>query len=162
MKISKHISYKEATKSNTAIKYGINNKPSEWQLKNMQLVANKCFEPLREWYGSAIAVSSFLRSKKLNEHKDIQGSKTSQHLQGLYSGKEEGAIDIDADVYNNGLTNAEIYFWIKENLTYDQLIWEFGDDIEPDWIHVSYRKGANRQMNLRAEFIDGKRKYTII
>ena len=158
--ISKHISYKEATKSQTATRKGISNKPTEWQLKNMQLVANECFEPLREWYGSAIGVSSFLRGKKLNDA--IGGSKNSQHLQGLYSGNEEGAIDIDADIYNNGITNMDIFLWLQENVIYDQLIYEFGDDIEPNWVHVSYRKGANRQMNLRAERVDGKTKYTII
>lgn len=160
MKISKHISFNEATKSQTATRHGINNEPTEWQLKNMILVATKCFEPLREWNNEPIGISSFLRSKKLNEL--IGGSTNSQHLQGLYSGKEEGAIDIDADIFNNGITNAEIYFWLKNNIEYDQLIWEFGTDNNPNWVHISYRKGANRNMNLRAERINGKVKYTII
>ena len=160
MNISKHISYTEATKSQTAARKGIKNTPTDWQLKNMKLVAENCFEPLREWYGSAIGISSFLRSKNLNEA--IGGSTNSQHLQGLYSGNEEGAIDIDADIFNNGITNAEIFVWLKDNVAYDQLIWEFGDDYEPNWVHISYRKGANRNMDLRAERVNGKTKYTII
>jgi len=161
MKISNHISYKEATKSQTATRHGIDNTPSDWQLKNMQLVSVNCFEPLREWYGDTIGISSFLRGKKLNDL--IGGSKNSQHLQGLYSGNEEGAIDIDADIFNNGLTNAEIFNWLKDNVAYDQLIAEYPDDIgEPKWVHVSYRKGANRNMNMIADRVDGKTKYTII
>lgn len=161
MKISKHISFNEATKSQTATRHGINNEPTEWQLKNMILVATKCFEPLREWNNEPIGISSFLRSKKLNEL--IGGSTNSQHLQGLYSGKEEGAIDIDADIFNNGITNAEIFEWLKANVEHDQLILEYPNQYgEPKWVHISYRKGANRNMCLRADRVDGKTKYTII
>ena len=146
--ISKNISYKEATKSSTASRRGIDNTPTEFQLKNMKMVANEIFQPLREYHGKPIRVTSFLRSLELN--KVIGGSKTSQHLQGGINGKEEGAIDIDADVYDNGITNSEIYYWIEENLEFDQLIWEYGDENEPDWVHVSFRKGANRKQTLKA------------
>ena len=155
--ISKHISYKEAVRSSTAKRRGIDNTPSTFQLNNMALVAEECFEPLREWYGKAIGVSSFLRSKELNEA--IGGSKKSQHMCGAYSLKEEGAIDIDADMFSNGITNAEIFNWLKDNVAFDQLIWEFGDESEPDWVHVSHRKGSNRGQVLVAYRIDGKTKY---
>jgi hypothetical protein len=158
--ISKHISYLEATKSQTAVRRGIDNTPSDFQLANMKLVAENCFEPLREAKGKVIGVSSFLRSEALN--KAIGGSKTSQHMQGAYSGIEEGAIDIDADIYNNGLTNKEIFEWLESNVEFDQLIWEFGTDQEPAWVHVSYRKGANRNMKLKASRVNGKTKYTVI
>ena len=158
--ISKNISYGEATKSQTATRLGLDNNPTEQELRNMQLVADKCFQPLREWYGKAIAITSFFRSAKVNAK--IGGSQTSQHCAGGVSGIEEAAIDIDADVFDNGITNKEIFNWLKENVEYDQLIWEYGTSNNPNWVHVSYRKGANRKMNLKVERINGKSKYTVI
>jgi hypothetical protein len=158
-RISKHISNKEAFKSGNASRAGIKNEPTPFQLQNMKMVANKCFEPLREWHNDPIYVSSFLRSKALNEITP-GASKTSQHLQGEYTKKEEGALDIDCDVYDNGLTNAEAFYWLRENVEFDQLIWEFGDDENPAWVHISYRKGANRGQVLQAYVNEkGKRKY---
>lgn len=149
-KISFHISYKEATRSGTAKRFDIDNSPTEFQLMNMKMVAETCFEPLRFHHGKPIFVSSFMRSKELNEHPAIKGSKTSQHMQGLYSKEEEGAIDLDADVYDNGITNKEIFHWLKENIEFDQLIWEFGDNKNPAWVHASFRKGGNRKQLLIA------------
>ena len=123
----------------------------------MKLVAEACFEPLRKFHGKPIGISSFLRSKELNEK--IGGSTKSQHMQGLYSGKKEGAIDIDADIYNNGITNAEIFYYLEDNVLFDQLIWEYGDDTEPNWVHVSYREGENRKQVLRAVRENGRTKY---
>ena len=161
--ISKHISYKEATRSSTAKRYNIENRPSDFQLENMKMVAAHCFEPLREHHGKALFVSSFLRSKALNEHPAIGGSKTSQHLQGLYSKLEEGAIDIDADVYNNGMDNSDIFHWLKDNVVFDQLIYEYPNKQgENSWTHVSYRKGANRGMMLIAyKNSEGRTKYDL-
>jgi hypothetical protein len=159
-KISKHITFAEATKSQTAIRHGIDNYPSEFQLKNMKMVAEKCFEPLREHHGKPIGISSFLRSSALNSK--IGGSKTSQHLCGAFSGIEEGAIDIDADIFNNGITNAEVFHFLKNNVEFDQLIWEFGDENNPSWVHVSFRKGANRKMLLMAYKTNSGTKYEII
>lgn len=158
-KISDHISWNEATKSQTATRRGIDNFPNEIQLSNMRLVANKCFEPLRNWHGKAIGISSFFRSPELNTA--IGGSKTSQHCAGSED-KKEAAIDIDADMYNNGITNADIFYWLDKNVEYDQLIWEFGTDENPAWVHVSYRDGANRKMKLVAKKIDGKTNYIAI
>lgn len=138
--ISKNITYKEATKSRTAVKYGYLNKPNSIQLAAMKLVANKVFQPVREYLGVAIAVTSFFRSLKVN--KKVGGSKTSSHVKGE-------AIDLDADVYGKA-TNAEIFYFILENLEFDQLIWEFGDSDEPAWVHVSYRKDNNRKQALIA------------
>ena len=155
--ISPHISYTEATKSNTATRNGIDNNPDECQLENMTLVAEQCFEPLRNHHGKAIGISSFFRSVELNTA--IGGSKTSQHCAGIVSGVEEAAIDIDADMYNTGITNAEIYYWLRDNVVFDQLIWEFGNDTEPNWVHVSCKKWDNRHQLLKAVKIDGKTKY---
>ena len=86
-------------------------------------------------------MSSGYRSRALNDA--IGGSKTSQHISGM-------ALDLDADVFG-GKTNAEVFAFIKENLVFDQLIWEFGDDDNPDWIHVSFHRwGDNRGRCMRA------------
>jgi len=148
-KISKHISYKEATRSATALRLGIENIPNEYQLQNMEMVAKKVFEPLREAVDAPIKINSFFRCEELN--KAIGGSSKSQHCQGR-------AIDID-DIYGH-VSNAFMYYYIKDNLDFDQLIWEFGTDDSPDWVHVSYvDEDSNRKRCLKAVREDGKTKY---
>lgn len=151
-KISKHISAREATESYTAKRKGIENIPNEYQLTNMVGVAENVFEPLRKWVGGPIKINSFFRSVDLN--KAIGGSSKSQHCQGR-------AIDID-DVYGYK-TNAEMYKYIKNNLDFDQLIWEFGTDNNPDWLHVSYVSAdENRRRCLKAEKQKERTVYSII
>ncbi len=137
-KISDHITYKEGTHSNTATRRKMKNEPDAIQLKRMKLLAEKVFEPLRKEFGEPIRVNSFFRSVKLN--KAIGGSRTSQHCRGE-------AIDMDA---TNGITNKQLFDYIKDNLCFDQLIWEFGTDKNPDWIHVSYKERGNRCKISRA------------
>lgn len=152
MRISKHISYREATRSATAARLGIDNTPGEYELQNMQLLAEKVFEPLREYFGVPILVSSFYRSDELNEK--IYGSPRSQH-------KEGRAMDLD-DVLG-GVTNAQIFSYIRDNLDFDNLIWELGDDDNPDWVHVSYvSEDQNRKQVLRATRRKGKTIYEYI
>ena len=152
MKISKHITYPEAIHSNTAKRKGIDNTPNDEQLENMELIAEKVFEPLREWVGGPIKINSFFRSPELNTA--IGGSSKSQHCKGQ-------AIDID-DTFGKA-TNAEMYEWIKENLDFDQMIWEFGDDNNPNWVHVSYVSDvSNRNRCLKAYKEGGKTKYMVI
>ncbi len=149
MKISKHISYKEATRSVTALRLGIDNTPNEYQLQNMELIAKNVFEPLRKAVGGPIKINSFMRVEKLNQA--IGGSSRSQHCQGR-------AMDLD-DTYGHW-TNAEMYYYIKNNLDFDQIIWEFGTDENPDWIHVSYVDAdSNRKRCLKAIKENGKTKY---
>jgi zinc D-Ala-D-Ala carboxypeptidase len=150
--ISKHISYREGTYSVTATRLGVDNTPDDEQLTNMELVAEKVFEPLREWVGGPIKINSFFRGSELN--RAIGGARKSQHMKGQ-------AMDID-DNYGNA-TNAEMYHWIKENLDFDQLIWEFGDDDNPNWLHVSYvSKEDNRNRCLKAYKEQGRSKYMVI
>jgi hypothetical protein len=125
-KISKHISYTEATRSATAKKLKIDNTPTDEHLKNMELVAETVFEPLREFAGHPIGVNSFYRSPDLNVA--IKGSSRSSHKIGA-------AIDLNS---LGKKSNKELFDFIMENLTFDQLIWEFGNDYNPKWIHVSY------------------------
>jgi len=138
-RISKHISYKEAVGSNYAKQYGIKNKPNEEQVENMQLLAEKVFEPLREWVGCPIRVNSMFRSQELNSA--IKGSSTSSHMKGE-------AMDITSMACGKEdcKSNLEMFHWIKDNLEFDQLIWEFGK--EPKWLHVSYNKDKNRKQVL--------------
>ena len=138
--ISKHISNNEGVYSRTATRLGIENKPDEKQLQNMVTVAEEIFEPLRMWVGGPIKINSFFRSPELN--KAIGGSGKSQHCHGQ-------AIDLD-DTFGKA-TNAEMYNFIKKNLDFDQIIWEFGDDDNPDWVHVSYvSPDQNRKRCLKA------------
>ena len=147
-KISEHISYKEATHSNTATRRGINNDPNFVELKAMEQLASKIFEPVRTHFNKPIRINSFFRSKALN--KRIGGSTTSQHCKGE-------AFDLDG---LNGLTNSEIFFYVKNNLHFDQMIWEFGTDEEPDWVHISFKyDGLNRNQILKAVKVKGRTKY---
>ncbi len=149
VRISKHITYKEATRSATALRLGIENTPNQYELQNMEMVAKHVFEPLREAVDAPIKINSFFRCEELN--KAIGGSTKSQHCQGR-------AIDID-DVYGS-VSNAFMYYYIKDNLDFDQLIWEFGTDHNPDWVHVSYIDGdSNRKRCLKAIRENGKTKY---
>tara|TARA_Y100001937_G_C7097714_1_gene320941 strand:+ start:499 stop:969 length:471 start_codon:yes stop_codon:yes gene_type:complete len=141
MKLSKNLSLAEVTKSNTASRLGINNKPDDWVKKNLKEIAINVFQPLRDSFGCPIYVSSGYRSADLNTA--IGGSVRSQHVEGR-------ALDLDGDVFGR-CTNAQIFNWIKKNLEFDQLIWEFGDEDNPDWVHVSYVHGGdNRKRCLRA------------
>ena len=133
-RISKHISYKEAVGSNYAKQKGIKNKPNEEQVENMKLLAEEVFEPLREWVDAPIKVNSMFRSLELNTA--LKGSKTSSHMNGE-------AMDITS---MGGKSNLEMFHYIKDNLDFDQLIWEFGK--EPKWLHVSYNKDNNRKQVL--------------
>ena len=138
-RISKHISYKEAVGSNYAKQYGIKNKPNEEQVENMKLLAEKVFEPLREWVGCPIRVNSMFRSQELNTA--IKGSQTSSHMKGE-------AMDITSMACGkeNCKSNLEMFHYIRTELDFDQLIWEYGS--EPKWLHVSYNKDNNRKQVL--------------
>jgi len=154
MKLSKNLSLAEVTKSTTAKRLGIDNTPDEWGIENLRQVAINVFQPLRDAFKCPIYVSSGYRSAELNTA--IGGSRRSQHMEGR-------ALDLDADVFG-GCTNSQIFNWIKENVEFDQLIWEFGDDDNPDWVHVSYvYDGLNRKRCLKACRDDnGKTYYEVI
>jgi zinc D-Ala-D-Ala carboxypeptidase len=138
-KISNHISYKEATNSPTAIRRGISNTPNSAELANMKLLAEKIFEPLRTHFNEPIRINSFFRCTALNSA--VGGSGTSQHRTGE-------AIDMDA---TGTTTNKMLFDYIKDNLEFDQLIWEYGTSEEPDWVHVSFTDSReNRKQILKA------------
>lgn len=151
-KLSRHITMYEATKSWAAIKNGIDNIPNEAELFNMKILAENVFEPLRLGLGNfPINISIFYRCEKLN--KEVGGAAGSQHM-----AKKGAAMDIDVDT-SSYLYNYQIFEYIKNNLNFDQLIWEHGDKLNPDWVHVSYNKNNNRKQILTAYKDNGKTKY---
>ena len=147
--ISAHITLEEATYSRTAEKRGIDNQPNDGQFVRMALLAENIFEPLRAAITKAsgkdtpIHITSFFRSDKLN--KAIGGASNSQHKANYGS-----AIDLDIDGRYSNIINATLFYYIKDNLHFDQLIWEKGNMINPSWVHVSYvGEGKNRKEVLR-------------
>ena len=146
--ISEHITYKEATKSHGAIRVGVDNTPSETELKAMEAVAENCFEPMRKHFTEIrgfdipIKIESFLRKHTPN----------SQHFRGE-------AIDGDDD-YGN-VTNAEMFDWLAKNTPFDQLIWEFGNASQPGWIHVSHttRRENRGRITVAYKTASGKTTY---
>lgn len=146
MNLTEHFSMKELTNSQTAIKNGISNIPKDPQVvANLTTLCEKVLEPLREGMGCPIKISSGYRSPELN--KLIGGVSASQHNVGQ-------AVDIDLDD-----KNAELFSYIVNNLDFDQIIWEFGDDKNPDWVHVSYKTAGNRKQLLKAVRVNGKTSY---
>jgi hypothetical protein len=151
MKISEHLDLSELIRSESAKRNGISNMPTEAHIANLKLLAEKIFEPIRNNFRCPIHVSSGYRSKELNAN--IGGATTSQHSSGE-------AIDLDMDGTPNGVTNKMIFDYIYKNLDFDQLIWEFGTNENPDWVHVSYEStGKQRKQVLKAYKENGKTKY---
>lgn len=128
----KYFTIEELTRTSTGIKNNID--PDS--LYNIILLVKKVLDPAREAYGAPIRVNSGYRSPEVNSHKDVRGSKTSQHLTGE-------AADITCS------DNMKL-FKILIDMEFDQLIYEHGDDKQPSWIHVSYREGNNRRHVLRS------------
>lgn len=137
LQLSLNLSLAEMVNSDSAKRLGISNQPTEEHIENMKSLAKNIFQPIREHFGIPIHISSGYRSFALN--KAIGGAQTSQHSKGQ-------AMDIDMD--NTALTNAQIFHFVKDNLEFDQLIWEFGTSISPDWVHVSFNPHANQRHNI--------------
>jgi hypothetical protein len=150
MLISAHISLSEATYSRTAESAGIKNLPNLEELKNMRMLAMRVFEPLREHFNAPIRVNSFFRSLELN--RKVGGSGTSQHCRGQ-------AMDISS--MKPSYSNADLFNYIRDHLVFDQLIWEFGNDENPDWVHVSFAD-QNRRQILKSVNQGGKTVYITI
>jgi len=152
MNLSPHLTLLEVTNSSTAKRLGIDNTPTPEHLNNLKLLAEKIFEPIRNHFKKPIRVSSGYRSKTLNAA--VPGaSSTSQHSSGE-------ALDLDQDGMSTGVTNKMIFDYIKDNLEFDQLIWEFGNNQNPDWVHVSYEStGKQRKQILKASRVNGRTVY---
>jgi len=140
MKLSKNLSLDEVIKSNTAIRRGIDNTPTEEHIKNLKYIAEKIFQPIREHFGVPIYISSGYRSQALNEA--IGGSSRSFHSHGM-------ALDLDQDGKNKGVSNADVFYYIKNNLPFTELIWEFGNETNPNWVHVAIAPGRENEKNIK-------------
>jgi len=137
MYLSEHLTLAELIRSESAKRNGISNMPTAEHIANLKLLAENIFEPIRANFRCPILISSGYRSKELNAK--IGGATTSQHSFGQ-------AIDIDMDGTNYGVDNQEIFYFIKDKLPFDQLIWEFGNDKNPDWVHCSYSDRHRREV----------------
>lgn len=148
MKLSKNLSLAEVTKSNTAARLGIDNQPKGIYVDNLKVLAENVFQPIRDNFKKPIFVSSGFRSHSLN--KAIGGA--GYYESGRYIPKSQHcygqAIDIDQDAVGKP-SNADVFWYIYDQLDFDQLIWERGDDENPAWVHVSYVEGKNRKQVLR-------------
>lgn len=147
MKLSENLELAEVLRSESAKRNGIANVPTKEHIENLKALAVNIFQPIRNHFKVPIRISSGYRSKELN--KRIGGSQTSQHSKGQ-------AIDIDQD--GTSITNKQVFDFILNNLDFDQLIWEFGTNDNPDWVHVSYSNN-NRKQVLRAYKLHNKTVY---
>ena len=149
MQLSENLTLAEVIRSETAKRNGISNKPNPRHLENLKIIAVNIFQPIRNFFQRAVHLSSGYRSEELNAF--IKGSASSQHCTGE-------ALDIDMD--GTEVTNREVFDYIKDNLEFDQLIWEFGTNDNPDWVHVSYKaSGKQRKQILKAIKVKGKTVY---
>lgn len=146
--ISTHITYEEATHSATGSLKGLDNTPPAKVLANMQATAEKVFEPLRAHFDKPIHIISFYRSPAVN--RAVGGAATSQHMTGE-------AMDLQ---HTEGFTNADMFYYIRNHMDFDQLIWEFGTDDEPSWVHVSWSRHRRRKSVLKAKKVNGRTVYT--
>ena len=149
MKLSENLSLSEVIRSESAKRNGISNTPTPEHIENLKALAENIFQPIRDHFKKPIRISSGYRSKELNAK--VGGSATSQHSKGQ-------AIDLDND--GTDITNRQIFDFVKDNLPFDQLIYEFGDDDNPNWVHISYnRNGQQRGQVLKAYKLNGQTKY---
>ena len=152
MKLSEHLTLEEVIKSATATRLGISNIPSEEHLDNLKKLAIFVFEKIRSKFNTPIYIISGYRSKELNDA--VGGATKSDHMNGM-------AIDIDMDGKGT-ITNKQIFDYVRNNLEFSKLIWEFGDDKNPDWVHISYDENNLKNTVLKAVKVNGKTKYIII
>ena len=151
MQLSKHLSLAEVIRSESAKRLGLSNMPTPQHTENFKKLAENVFEHIRNHFNIPIHISSGYRSQALNAA--IGGSLSSQHCKGE-------AIDVDMD--GTAITNKQVFDYIKDNLSFDQLIWEFGNAGNPDWVHVSYSaSGKQRKEVLKASKSGSKTVYSI-
>jgi len=143
MNLSKHVTIAEFEASGTATNHSISNKMNAFEIERAKLLCEKVFEPLRAYLNEPIRINSGFRNVAVN--KACGGAKNSQHCLA-----EAMDLHIGAKGFN----------YIKDNLVFDQLIWEFGNNDNPAWVHVSYSKTRNRKQVLKASKKNGKTIYT--
>jgi len=136
--------------SKTALRRNIDNTPTDEHIENLKYLAENVFQPIRDHFGVPIYISSGYRSPELN--KAIGGSPRSFHSHGM-------ALDLDQDHRNTGISNYDVFHYIKDNLPFTELIWEFGLST-PNWVHVAIARGRENEKQIKiAQKVNGKTKY---
>jgi hypothetical protein len=153
MKLTKNFSLEELTRSDTAERKGIDNSPTAEHIHNLAALCENVLQPLRDKLKHSIRVTSGYRSEKLNNA--IGGSKTSEHSFGK-------AADIKLII--DGENKSELLYLsiLEMGIPFRQMIWEFGDEETPSWVHISFNKDDNKKQTLRAYKEKGKTKYSTI
>ena len=149
MELSKSFTLNELTKSQEATRLGIDNIPNEEHVENLKILCEKILQPLRDYYGMPVSVSSGYRSVTLCEA--VGSSAKSQHTKGQAA---------DFEIF--GVANKDVADFITQNLEYDQCILEFWNENEPNsgWVHCSFNKDGNRKQYLKAQKVSGKIVYS--
>ena len=157
-KVSPHFSYREVIKSHTALRLGIDNTPSQEVLSNAVDLARNVLEPIRDQFGP-FSPSSWFRCEELERvicHKAFRRWQTHNSYPGYelnvdagwdtYFARKQHPKGRAADIEIATVSNDDLFAWIRDHLTYDQLIREFAKPGDPHsgWVHVSYRPGSNR------------------
>lgn len=133
--LSKHFTLWEMMRSGTAVRMNIKNVPDEQEKEALRQLCQHVLEPLRCRYG-AIIITSGYRCLRLN--RAVGGVPTSQHMRGEA-----------ADIFIPNLEIGRKYFdFIKNNTTFDQLIWEPRSADVPRWLHVSYTTRRPNRMQV--------------
>jgi zinc D-Ala-D-Ala carboxypeptidase len=148
MKLTANFSLQEMTKSETALRFGLDNTPNDSELENLVALCECVLQPVRDHFGKGVKVNSGFRDVEVNAK--VGGSKTSDHTRGMA-----------ADIEIPGVANAELAQWIVDNVSFRQVILEFYTPGIPDsgWVHVSYNAGDNKKQVLTATKQSGKTVY---
>ena len=151
MNLSKSFTLNELTKSQEATRLGIDNTPNEEHILNLKLLCENILQPIRDFYGMPLSVSSGYRSAALCEA--IGSSSKSQHTKGQAA---------DFEIF--GVANKDLADFVVKNLDYDQCILEFWNENEPNsgWVHCSFNSSGNRKQFLKAEKLNGRVVYTVL
>jgi zinc D-Ala-D-Ala carboxypeptidase len=151
MLLSKSFTLNELTKSQEATRLGIDNTPNEEHILNLKLLCENILQPIRDFYGMPLSVSSGYRSAALCEA--IGSSSKSQHTKGQAA---------DFEIF--GVANKDLADFVVKNLDYDQCILEFWNENEPNsgWVHCSFNASGNRKQFLKAEKLNGRVVYTVL
>ena len=146
--LTKNFSLAEMVKSETALRHGMDNHPGPDELNNLLQLCANVLQPVRDHFQKGVKVNSGYRSPDVNAK--VGGSRTSDHCRGMA-----------ADIEIPGVPNADLARWIKDSLSYTQLILEFYTPGVPDsgWVHVSYDPSNLKKQDLTATRRDGKTVY---
>lgn len=135
-RLSKNFTLDEMLESQTARRYNIAEQfnPPKEVVDNLEALCKYILQPLRDAIGVSINISSGYRSPMTNAK--VGGVPTSQHQKGQA-----------ADIQCPSLGNAALFNKIREmKLPFDQLIWEYGTNDNPAWVHVSYGPKNRREV----------------